>query len=212
MQTPERAEDALARPVDIQTWSRSADAILDGHADPFLTNGATVVSDGRFLYRLRLQKGVAVAVSAGEVRRRVDELSHALRESGLRLTHQRLEVVREVARSDEHPDVETIYRAVRERVPTISLDTVYRTLATLDGLGLVRRVAATPGPTRYDANTAHHHHFVCTRCGLIRDVDDRGLDAVRAPRSAASLGSVESIEVQLRGVCVDCKRKEREHD
>ena len=153
-----------------------------------------------------------MTVSAGEVRRRVDELSLALRESGLRLTHQRLEVVREVARSDEHPDVETIYLAVRERVPTISLDTVYRTLATLNGLGLVRRVAATPGPLRYDANTAHHHHFVCTRCGLIRDVDDRGLDAVRAPRSAASLGSVESIEVQLRGECDECKRREHEHE
>ena len=153
-----------------------------------------------------------MAVPAREVRRRVDVLSRALRESGLRLTHQRLEVVREVARSDEHPDVETIDRAVRERVPTISLDTVYRTLATLAGLGLVRRVAATPGPTRYDANTAHHHHFVCTRCGLIRDVDDRGLDAVRAPRSAASLGSVESVEVQLRGICVDCHKKERDHD
>ena len=52
------------------------------------------------------------------------------------------------------------------RVPTISLDTVYRTVATLADLGLVRRVALTPGPARYDANTTRHHHFVCTRCGL----------------------------------------------
>ena len=115
-----------------------------------------------------------------------------------------------MVRSDEHPDVEAFYRAVRERVPTITLDTVYRTLATLVGLGLVRRVAATPGPTRYNADTARHHHFICTRCDLIRDVDDRGLDAVRAPRSAASLGSVESIEVQLRGVCTACRKKERD--
>ena len=150
-----------------------------------------------------------MAVAPEEVERRVDLLSRALRGSGLRLTHQRLEVIREVARSDEHPDVETLYRAVRERVPTISLDTVYRTVATLGDLGLVRRVARTPGPARYDANTSRHHHFVCTRCGLIRDVDDRELDAVRAPRGTASLGSVESVEVQLRGVCTDCHEKER---
>ncbi len=153
-----------------------------------------------------------MVVAQAEVQRRVDSLSRALRESGLRLTHQRLEVVREVAQTDEHPDVETIYRAVRARVPTISLDTVYRTLTVLGRLGLVKRVTATPGPMRYDANTAHHHHFVCTRCGLVRDVDDEGLDAVRAPHSTASLGSVESIEVQLRGVCIDCRKKERDHD
>jgi Fur family peroxide stress response transcriptional regulator len=155
---------------------------------------------------------VAVAVAPDEVERRVDEFSCALRAAGLRLTHQRLQVVGEVARSDEHPDVEQIYRAVRERVPTISLDTVYRTVATLSDLGLVRRVALTPGPARYDANASHHHHFVCTRCGLVRDVDDRKLDAVRAPRATASLGTVESIEVQLRGTCTRCLTKEPAHD
>jgi Fur family transcriptional regulator, peroxide stress response regulator len=154
----------------------------------------------------------AVTVAPDEVERRVDTLSQALRGAGLRLTHQRLEVVREIAQSDEHPDVEKVYRAVRARVPTISLDTVYRTLATLVDLGLVARVAATPSPARYDANTTRHHHFVCTRCGLICDVVDRELDAVRVPRSTSELGSVESIEVQLRGVCTDCARKEHEHD
>jgi Fur family peroxide stress response transcriptional regulator len=138
----------------------------------------------------------------------VEVLSLALRGSGLRLTHQRLEVIREVARSDEHPDVEALYRAVRERVPTISLDTVYRTVATLGDLGLVRRVVLTPGPARYDANASRHHHYVCTRCGLIRDVDDESLDAVRAPRGTASLGRVESVEVQLRGVCTACHEEE----
>jgi Fur family peroxide stress response transcriptional regulator len=103
-----------------------------------------------------------------------------LRESGLRLTHQRLEVAREVARSDEHPDVQTIYRGVRERIPTISLDTVYRTVAALAELGLIIRVGATPGPVRYDANVARHHHFMCTRCSLIRDVYSASLDVVRS--------------------------------
>jgi Fur family peroxide stress response transcriptional regulator len=155
---------------------------------------------------------VAVAVARDEVERRVLSLSQALRDEGLRLTHQRLEVVREIAQTDQHPDVESVYRGVRARVPTISLDTVYRTLATLADLGLVTRVAATLGPTRYDANVAHHHHFVCTRCGLIRDVVDEQLDAVMAPHSASAFGTVESVEVQLRGVCIKCQRKERDHE
>lgn len=146
-------------------------------------------------------------VTRGEAESRVESLTKALRDAGLRLTHQRVEIVREIAQSDEHPDVESVYRAVRTRVPTISLDTVYRTLASLVDLHLVSRIDATAGPTRYDANVSHHHHFVCARCGLIRDVVDEQLDAVRAPASTATLGTVESVDVQLRGVCKDCVRK-----
>lgn len=149
-----------------------------------------------------------MSVPATEIERRVALFSRALRTSGLRLTHQRLEVAREIAGSDSHPDVETIYLGVRERIPTISLDTVYRTVGALVDLGLVNRVNATAGPTRYDANAGLHHHFVCTRCGLIRDVSSNVLDKVEAPDETSTLGTVESVKVQLRGVCNACKRKE----
>jgi Fur family transcriptional regulator, peroxide stress response regulator len=143
---------------------------------------------------------------------RIDTLSRALRESGLRLTHQRLEVVREIAGSDEHPDVETIYRGVLRRVPTISLDTVYRTLAALARLGLVVRLTAISGPARYDANVSRHHHFVCTRCESVRDITSPSLDAVRAPGDTADLGTVECVDVQLRGICHECERKENDRE
>jgi Fur family transcriptional regulator, peroxide stress response regulator len=146
-----------------------------------------------------------MTVPQHEVDRRVDSLALTLRQNGMRLTHQRLEVVREIAGTDEHPDVETIYRAVRGRVPTISLDTVYRTLAALADLGLITRVIATAGPARYDANMSRHHHFVCTRCGLVRDIVDPDLDAVRASDQTSAFGAVESVEVQLRGICRRCE-------
>ena len=143
-----------------------------------------------------------------EVARRIELLSRGLREAGLRLTHQRLEIVRVVAADVTHPDVETLYRTVRERVPTISLDTVYRTLATLEEHGLISRVLFTPGPARYDANPARHHHFVCTRCGLIRDVQDADLDAIRPTAGLARIGRPEAVSVQFRGMCAACQSKE----
>jgi Fur family peroxide stress response transcriptional regulator len=155
-----------------------------------------------------LKERGAVAVSVDEVTRRVERLSQGLRDAGLRLTHQRLEIVRVVAADETHPDVETVYRAVRERVPTISLDTVYRTLATLTDRGLITRVQFTAGPARYDANVARHHHFVCTRCGLVRDVEDRDLDAIRATAGVKRIGRSETVTVQFRGVCSECLRKE----
>ncbi|MCX6372657.1 MAG: Fur family transcriptional regulator [Actinobacteria bacterium] len=149
-----------------------------------------------------------MAARVDEVARRVDQLSRGLREAGLRLTHQRLEIVRVIAADETHPDVETVYRAVRERVPTISLDTVYRTLATLAERGLILRVLFTPGPARYDANPARHHHFVCTHCGLIRDVENADLDAIRPTAEVARIGRCDAISVQFRGVCAPCQSRE----
>lgn len=148
-----------------------------------------------------------MGIPPGEVDKRIESMTKALRDERLRLTHQRLEIIREIARTDEHPGVERVYARVRSRVPTISLDTVYRTLGTLARHGLVDRVAVTVGPVRYDANVARHHHFVCERCGKVRDVVDPVLDAVRAPRSALTIGAVESVDVQLRGVCKECARQ-----
>ena len=128
------------------------------------------------------------------------------------MTHQRLEVAREVAQSDAHPDAETVFRGVRKRVPTISLDTVYRTLGEFERLGLVGRINATPGPTRYDANRAPHHHFVCKDCGLIRDLYSVCLDSLPAPEEAGLVGRIEGVEVRFRGVCRECMQEEEEHE
>lgn len=147
-------------------------------------------------------------VAADEAERRVALYVRALRDCGLRLTHQRLEVARQIAADDTHPDVESVYHGVRHRVPTISLDTVYRTVGALVDLGLVNRVNAMPGPTRYDTNSERHHHFVCTRCGLIKDVKSDVLDRVQAPEETSVLGEVELVKVQLRGICRECARKE----
>lgn len=153
-----------------------------------------------------------MAVPTIEVERRVASFSQALRESGLRLTHQRLEVAREIARTEVHPDTEMVYREVRTRVPTISLDTVYRTLAVLGAMGLVEQVDVSAGPRRFDANLEPHHHFVCRHCGLVRDVYDSGLDGLAAPNAAGGLGRVDSIRVQLRGVCWRCQKRDSEGD
>jgi Fur family transcriptional regulator, peroxide stress response regulator len=136
--------------------------------------------------------------------KRAEVMSAVLRRSGLRLTHQRLEILKELAAADVHPDVEAIYHAVRERVPTISIDTVYRTTAALVHLGCVRRVSATVGPARYDPNVGPHHHFVCQSCGLIADIEDADLDVLSPPSAVGELGEVSRAEVYFKGVCRSC--------
>jgi len=145
-----------------------------------------------------------VPVAESEVRRRIGVFVDTLRRRGLRATHQRMEIFRELAATDEHPDAETLYHRVSRRVPAVSRDTVYRTLATLEEQGLITRTAVLGGPARYDANTGQHHHFVCTRCGAVKDFRSAALDDLPLPRSVRALGRVGSAHVQVRGVCAEC--------
>lgn len=131
-------------------------------------------------------------------------LSDRIRSAGLRATPQRLEIYRVLAGTDTHPDVETVYRKVMERLPSVSLDTVYRTLATLESAGLVNRVDPVGGRVRYDANTDEHHHFVCIRCGSVQDICMGPGEHLEPPTEAHLVGRVESVHLHVRGICRTC--------
>lgn len=138
--------------------------------------------------------------------RRLAHLVASAKEAGVKLTPQRLEIFREITASVEHPDAETIFRAVQRRMPTVSLDTVYRTLWRLEELGLVATVGPPSDAVRFDANLDHHHHYVCVGCGLVRDFESEHLDALRLPESVKDLGSVVGARVEVRGLCAACQR------
>lgn len=142
-------------------------------------------------------------VAPATVEQRLERLRLACRNTGMRMTHQRLEIFRAVAQSNEHPDAEIIFKHVRKKMPTISHDTVYRTLASLEEMGLVDRVETQLGRARYDANPDRHHHFVCTRCGSIADFYLKQEPSL--PEGIENLGSAESLHMQVRGVCHNCK-------
>lgn len=150
-----------------------------------------------------------MTVSKAEIERRVQAFVQMCRQRGMKVTHQRMEIFRELAASEEHPDAETIYQRVCNRVPSISLDTVYRTLSTLGTQGLVQKVEPLFERARYDANPDHHHHFVCTVCGRVSDFYSEALDDLPIPKSVEALGEIESAHVQVRGTCSSCAGQKR---
>jgi Fur family peroxide stress response transcriptional regulator len=143
----------------------------------------------------------------GEVGRRLDQFRAACRKAGVKLTHQRLEIFREIAASTEHPDAETVFRGVRARIPTVSLDTVYRTLWLLDGLGLITTLGPRRESVRFDPNLEHHHHYVCVQCGLAKDFESAELNVLTIPASVKKFGSVMATHVEVRGLCGDCTKE-----
>lgn len=143
------------------------------------------------------------------LKQRMDRFKQALKRAGVKLTHQRLEIFREVAKSGDHPDAEMIYKGVRERVPPVSLDTVYRTLWLLLDLGLIN----TLGPrdrVRFDANTSSHAHFICKKCGMTRDFNCGEFDRHKVPDAVKILGKVETTHLELKGICRRCSKMNKE--
>jgi len=124
---------------------------------------------------------------------------------GVKVTHQRLEIYRELASTEEHPDADTIHGRVRERIPTISRDTVYRNLKMLVDHGLISVVGKSHERLRFDANMGLHHHFVCVQCGLIRDFCSGHLIGVDVPAEAETFGAPLSVHLEVKGVCKSCQ-------
>jgi Fur family peroxide stress response transcriptional regulator len=91
-------------------------------------------------------------------------------------------------------------------VPTISLDTVYRTLWMLHDLGLVATLGPRRDGIRFDANVDQHHHYVCVRCGLVRDFESEKLNSLRLPESVKDIGGILDARVEVRGVCARCQQ------
>ncbi|MEA2156825.1 MAG: Fur family transcriptional regulator, stress-responsive regulator [Solirubrobacteraceae bacterium] len=132
-----------------------------------------------------------------------EELVSALHERGMRVTPQRVVLHRALLELGRHVTADELLDAVGDRLPNVSLPTIYATLELLEELGMVRRVQRA-GTTLFDPRTDAHHHLVCTRCGSIEDVEGELQTAV-LERAADSRGFVrERIEAVVHGRCAAC--------
>lgn len=148
-------------------------------------------------------------VTKAEIERRVNDFVLLCRHHGIKATHQRIEILRELAGSEEHPNADTIYKRIKKRIPAISLDTVYRTLRLLEEKEIITRVGLLQERDRFDANRRRHQHFVCSECGLIRDFYSETFTQLQTPPEVAKMGLVDNVYIELRGRCKQCCDKSK---
>jgi len=145
-------------------------------------------------------------VEPSEIESRFEHFKSKAHAAGVKLTQQRLEIFREIAARRDHPDAEEVYHAVRHRMPGVSLDTVYRTLWILYDLKLIATYGQLRETVHFDPNPDPHHHYICVRCGIIRDLKTPELDDFQLPSAAAPYGSVLALRIELSGICEGCAR------
>ncbi len=124
---------------------------------------------------------------------------------GLKLTPQRLAVLKYLEGNKSHPSAEEIYRAVKKRYPTMSFATVYNILETLKGKGLIQELNIDPQKKRFDPDTSPHHHLICTGCGKVVDISPEHVTDIAVKEIEGF--EVRKIHLEIYGLCEDCREK-----
>ena len=137
------------------------------------------------------------------------EFSFLCREHGLAATHQRRVIYETVMSLEGHPSPEIIYEAVRKRIPSISLATVYKNVRTFLASGMLREVSMHHGSIRVEPNESEHYHLVRTRCRRITDLDPGSVQVQPLAKKRSLKGfQVTRISIDVLGVCALCAAKQ----
>jgi len=130
--------------------------------------------------------------------------NETIHQNGFRFTAQRREVFDALMAKRDHPTAVEVFMRVKEKMPSISLATVYNCLETLTECNLVKHVNLDRAPFRYCANLEPHGHFFCTECGSVIDVPLSKDDGLEKTWELPPNSVVTHHEVSLRGLCPGC--------
>ena len=110
----------------------------------------------------------------------LDRIENLCSEKGMRMTDQRRVVARVLSTSDDHPDVEELYRRSHAMDPHISIATVYRTVRLFEEAGIISRHDFRDGRSRYEeAPETHHDHLIDMKTGQVIEFVDEEIEALQ---------------------------------
>lgn len=130
--------------------------------------------------------------------------------TGIRMTPQRLAILREVRDADSHMTAGEIYERVRDKNPTVAYGTVYRTLHLLAEHGAILEFPFGDQASRFDGRTDRHDHVHCTYCGQLVDVDVPSALLARQVAEEQTGYAIEEHQTIFSGVCPRCQTEVRE--
>ena len=130
------------------------------------------------------------------------EIAKCLKESGIKVSTQRLAIYSYLDNYRNHPTVEKIYSDLIDEYPMLSKTTIYNTLKLFTEKGIVQGVTIEDGEMRYDANISLHAHFKCNECGAIHDIFMNDISELTAVNSKFK---ITEVHLNYRGICEKCQ-------
>src|SRR5208337_2319115 len=135
------------------------------------------------------------------------KLIGTLKKNNLTLTRQRLEIIEALSRNRSHPSARTILHTVRQKVPSVSLSTVYYTLHLFKKDGSIKELEFYDMENRYESNISHHLDLVCLGCGKIVDYVEQIPIPIKRVEQKTGF-SVNRIRYEYYGYCKNCRQKQ----
>jgi len=129
-----------------------------------------------------------------------------LREKGCKVTRGRIAILEVFAKN--HKPINADYVFEKARAAKMNQVTAYRTLASFERSGILRRVDLRQDSVHYELAAHHHHHIVCTDCGVIEDFEMCNAEAVskEAIRNSKRFSAIREHSLELFGVCNSCAK------
>lgn len=129
------------------------------------------------------------------------------KKNNLKVTPQRMTIYNILQKNKKHPSADSIYQEVKKQFPSISYDTVNRTLMTFSDLDIINIVEAHGASRRFDPGTENHHHFHCSKCNAIIDFYCKDFDRLKIPENIQKKFTIQNKRIVLKGLCNKCKNK-----
>ena len=137
----------------------------------------------------------------------MDNIIEKYRNSGFKLTPQRIAILKILEGNTSHPTAEDIYTELRKTCPTASFATVYNTIQALARRGDLVEVTIDPARKHFDPNPEPHHHIRCSGCGRISDIFVDYAPDLGLPDEILDEYRVTGNHVDFTGVCSECRDK-----
>lgn len=134
-----------------------------------------------------------------------------LKENNLKVTPQRIKILKFLDNHRTHPTADEIYSSLKKEIPSLSKTTVYNSLDTLRDHRLIQSLSICESEHRYEFQQEMHHHFLCTKCGRIYDIDFKCPNIKQIRSEIESSGHhIDEVHGYFRGICKNCLQKEKE--
>ncbi len=127
-----------------------------------------------------------------------------------RFSRQRQLILDTVCSLHCHPTADDIYSIVKNRIPGISLGTVYRNLNVLAEEGLIQKISLGKLTERYDARVEPHYHMVCLKCGRVVDIPLSYEQEIDKRANGSCTHQITGHDIVFSGICADCKDKKND--
>ncbi len=124
----------------------------------------------------------------------------------LGLTKQRASVLSVIRSADKHLTANEVFEGSRRLLPGISFATVYNSLRYLKAEGLIGEIQFGSDAHRYDRKISQHDHAICGKCGKIVDMEIALPKKVIEKATELSKFKAGTIELTLRGLCLQCSK------